>query len=92
MTIPLSSLKSQRILAPAYTYKDFVTGKMKYTRGTFMGWTEPTGLLKAKYAIFQRRSSKLFVPEYLLSEQAKLNIRQLVEEQNGKLTNQTPHS
>jgi len=26
-----------------YTYKDFVTGKIRRTRGKFIGWSEPTG-------------------------------------------------
>lgn len=54
-----------------YTFKDFITGKPRFTRGQFVGWTEPTGLLKVKYAIFQRRASKLFVPEYLLTRETR---------------------
>ena len=25
-----------------YTFKDFITGKERWTRGKFAGWTEPT--------------------------------------------------
>ena len=28
-----------------YTYKDFVTGKIRRTGGKFIGWSEPTGPL-----------------------------------------------
>lgn len=34
-----------------YTYKDFITGKIRKTRGKFSGWTEPTGFLKVPYAM-----------------------------------------
>ena len=33
-----------------------------------------TGLLKAKYAIFQRLRSELLVPEYLLTKESKQAI------------------
>lgn len=57
-----------------YTFKDFVTGKQRWTRGNFVGWTESTGLLNARYAIFQRPRSDLLVPEYLLTKESKQTI------------------
>lgn len=50
-----------------YFYKDFVTGKLHWTRATFFGWTGEAGPLGVRYAIFQRKSGTLFVPEYLLT-------------------------
>ena len=50
-----------------YNYKDFVTGKRRWTSGEFIGFTNPTGLLDVPYAIFRRRSGDLLVPEYLLT-------------------------
>lgn len=52
-----------------YTYKDFITGKIKFTRARFAGWTNPTGLLNVRYAIFKRKWKDLLVPEYLLTKE-----------------------
>jgi len=57
-----------------YTFRDFVTGKTRWTRGTFAGWTGPSGLLGANYAIFQRRSDALLVPKYLLTKETKKEL------------------
>ena len=54
-----------------HTFKDLITGRMRWTRGKFAGWTEPTGLLKVRYAQFQRRADTLVVPEYLLTKDTK---------------------
>jgi len=56
------------------TYKDFETGKIHRTRGLFIGWTLPSGIVGAPYAIFQRRRSNLFIPEYLLTSETKKRI------------------
>lgn len=52
-----------------YIYKDFVTGKLRYTKGKFIGWTKPTGPLNVPYAIFQRPKTNIFVPKYLLTSE-----------------------
>ena len=57
-----------------YTYKDLLTGKIRRTRGKFSGWTEPTGLLKTPYAIFQRPKSDLIIPRYLLTKETLTQI------------------
>ena len=57
-----------------YTYKDFATGKIRKTRGKFSGWTRPTGLLKARYAIFSNPGGDVLVPEYLLTAETKERI------------------
>jgi len=56
------------------TYKDFKTGKVHWTSGIFSGWTKPTGLLGAAYAIFQRPHSQLLIPEYLLTRETREKI------------------
>ena len=62
------------------TYKDFETGKIHYTRGRFIGWTNPTGLLNVPYAIFARGSDNLLVPEYLLTQDCRRAISGIVDE------------
>ena len=60
-----------------YTYRDIVdTNKIRRTRGKFVGWTEPTGLLQAPYAIFQNRCSDVLVPKYLLTPETVERIGQ----------------
>jgi hypothetical protein len=54
-----------------YTYQDFVTRKIKRTRGKFAGWTAPTGLLKVRYAIFKNPRGTVLVPAYLLTKETK---------------------
>ena len=49
-----------------YYYTDIVTRQVRWTRGTFVGWTEETGLLKARYAIFRRKRGDLLIPHYCL--------------------------
>lgn len=60
-----------------YTYKDFGTGKLRFTRSTFSGWTNPGGLLNVRYAIFSRRSDDLLIPEYLLTSKTREAITEL---------------
>ena len=64
----------------SYTYKDFATGKTKSTRGEFDGWTEPTGLLKVRYAIFKNPRGKVFVPVYCLTPETKDAIAKMEAE------------
>ena len=54
-----------------YSYKDFVTGKVRRTNGVFINWSEPTGLLHMRYAIFRRRCTILAVPVYLLTKETR---------------------
>jgi len=74
-----------------YTYKDFVTGKPKRTRGRFAGWTQPTGLLQVRYAIFRNRYSDILVPEYCLTPETRLAVEaitaaeKLLAADNGEL-------
>lgn len=56
-----------------FTYKDFVTGKPKFTRGRFICW-QKGGPLNAKYAVFQLPRSELYVPIYCLTDEAKRRI------------------
>ena len=51
----------------SYTYKDFATGNLRKTSGIFKGWTNKTGPLNVRYAIFKRPKSTLFIPEYCLT-------------------------
>lgn len=57
-----------------YTYKDFETGKPKWTKGRFREWTEPTGLLNVRYAVIDRGASTLFIPEYCLTPDSKRSM------------------
>ena len=56
-----------------YTYKDFQTGRRRWTRGKFTGWQQG-GILNARFAVFQTRRSTLFVPEYCLMPETKQAI------------------
>jgi len=57
-----------------YTYKDFVTGRIKRTRGKFYGWSERTGPLHVRYAMFQNPRGWVNVPAYLLTAETKAAI------------------
>lgn len=56
-----------------YTYKDFETRKIRYTRGKFLHW-QRGGLLNAWGAVFACHSSIVFVPEYLLTPETRAAI------------------
>jgi hypothetical protein len=58
-----------------HTYKDFVTGKPRYTQGVFRGWTT-SETTKSRYACFHNRKSIVYVPEYLLTQETKHFIAQ----------------
>jgi len=52
-----------------YWYRDMVTNKRKFTRGKFAGWTVGTRFGRpVAYAIFVRKASELFVPEWCLGK------------------------
>lgn len=74
-----------------YTYRDFVTKKERYTRGEFAGYTQPTGLLNARYAKFKRPHGYLFVPSYLLTAESKSMLPEVTED-NGAWINQKEES
>ena len=57
-----------------YTYKDFVTGKIRHTNGRFLKWTKPTGILETPYAVFQRSKSVLLIPKFLLTKETLSEI------------------
>lgn len=61
-----------------FTYKDFITGKIKRTRGKFAGWTKG-GPLNANYAIFQNPRGAILVPEYLLTVETRNRINQKLQ-------------
>ena len=52
-------------------YKDFVTGKPKFTRGTFRKWTDPQGPLGVRYAIITLPRSELLIPAYCLTAESR---------------------
>lgn len=57
-----------------YTYKDFVTNKIRRTSGRFAGWTNPGGPLGVQYAKFNTRCMYALVPVYLLTPETKARI------------------
>ena len=60
-----------------YTYKDFATGKQRWTRGEFRGWSETTGPLGARYAIFQNPRGTVCVPAYCLTSETMTRLREI---------------
>jgi len=56
-----------------YTYRDFETLKLKWTRGHFVKWTRG-GIMNAWYALFARPRSVLFIPEHLLTPETRKRI------------------
>ena len=65
------------------TYKDFATGKIRYTNGLFIGWTKPMGILNMPYAKFKRTHSTLLVPECLLTKECREAISGILEVVNS---------
>jgi len=57
-----------------YTYKDFNTAKIRYTRGKFVGWSKKTGPLNVRYAGFDRGATILWIPFYLLTKETRASI------------------
>ena len=62
-----------------YTYKDFITGKERYTKGVFIGWMNPSKIVDIRYAKFKRKRSSIYIPEYLLSNGSKQVIKDIEE-------------
>ncbi len=56
-----------------YTYKDFVSGKIRRTRGRFLRW-ERGGILMAWGVTFELPMSVLWVPHYLLTPETRAAI------------------
>lgn len=53
-----------------YTYRDFESGRLRWTRGRFQNW-QRGGLLNAWHAVFVRKGDALLVPEYCLTAETK---------------------
>jgi hypothetical protein len=64
-----------------YEYKDFVTGEKRHTRGKFEKWSEPTGPLNVRYAIFKCPRNRVCVPCYLLTPETKARLPKIEEEE-----------
>lgn len=60
-----------------YTYKDFVTGKIKRTRGRFSHFSAPTGPLQARYALFKNPCGYVCVPEYCLTPETRARLAEM---------------
>ena len=58
-----------------YTFKDFVTGKIKRTRGKFAGWV--TDGMDIRRAVFELPSGEHYVPEYCLTPETKKALESL---------------
>ena len=66
-----------------YFYRDFVTGKRKFTRKPFIGWTHAGGPLNVRYAIFSSGTNfDILVPPYSLCPET---LRQLDGESKANL-------
>jgi hypothetical protein len=53
-----------------YFYKDHER-KIHFTRGEFLGWSEPGGLLNVPYAMFKLKSETLLIPIYDLTRETR---------------------
>ena len=62
-----------------YSYKDFISGEIKHTRGKFARWSEPTGPLSTRYAIFENPKGIVAVPSYLLTKETRDKIAEISE-------------
>jgi hypothetical protein len=51
-----------------FTYRDFITRKVRYTRMPFLGWTTG-GPINVVGAVFGTDKTLLFVPRYLLTKE-----------------------
>ncbi len=56
---------------PVYTYNCGVSGELKFIRGKFLGWIRAGRIIEERYAIFQRRTSVMLIPEHELTNDAK---------------------
>ena len=61
-----------KTVRPKYTYKDFVTGKLRFTRGKFLGWFPGDFAgVEIRYAGFASSTTGLFIPEYSLTPETR---------------------
>jgi len=63
--------------APRQWYKDFKTGKLRWTRKQFVQWTRPQGLLNVRYAVFAGRDEDLLIPAYCLTPETRAMLRKV---------------
>ncbi len=56
------------------SYREFATGKIRQTRGHFEGWSERTGPLQVRYAIFRNPRGCVCVPEYCLDAETRRTL------------------
>ena len=52
-------------------YKDMDTGKVHFTRGRFVEWTEPMGPLWAPYAHVKSGKTDLYIPPWCLTPESR---------------------
>lgn len=45
--------------------------KVRFTRGTFAGWTSRMGVANVRYAIFRNTATELLIPVYDLTKETK---------------------
>lgn len=62
-------------------YKDFATGKQKFSRGTFDHW-ERGGPLNAWLAIVTCRASALAIPSYCLTPESRKALPAIPQEED----------
>ena len=60
-------------------YKDFATGTLRRTHGQFEQWSEPTGPLHVRYAIFKTPKTRVCIPSYCLTPETKATIPPMPE-------------
>ena len=65
-------------MSTKYYFKDFDTGKIRYTKGKFAGW-QRGGIINIWGAVFMRDASMLFIPHYLLTRETLANLPSLNE-------------
>lgn len=72
-----------------YSYKDGMTDKIRRTRGVFEGWSEKTGPLNVRYAIFKNPCSRVCIPYYLLTPETKAALPPMPNEVKKEGANST---
>lgn len=48
--------------------------RVRFTRGTFAGWTPRMGPVNVRYAIFRNKATELLIPVYDLTKETKDRI------------------
>lgn len=70
------AMEDVEVPLPRYYYRDFKSGKVRYTRGKFMGWSSNFFLGKeVQYANFLRAKSNLLVPEWCLNSKVRTRLK-----------------